>query len=151
MTYTSSKNCFKFCANLGRMAMPPLQPDWEVIGAHITDPNDLIIGQDYWVIDKGFGRIPRPLGILINYGTLTTKEEPNSRGRVELRFEKTQQFSNDRVVIAHNDFWTTFGNDNFYAVAIPWNLQGPLHLRKSRRRKFRKNTRTRRLKKHRFC
>ena len=133
------------------MALPPVHPDWEDIGVHITNPDDLIIGQEYWIIDKGFGRIHRPLGILINYGTLTTKEEPNSKGRIALRFENTQQFSNARVVLAHNDFWTTFGNDNFYAVAIPWNLQGPLHLRKSRRRKFRKNTRTRRLKKHRFC
>jgi hypothetical protein len=48
----------------------------------------------------------------------------------------------------HNNFWTTFENDNFYTVTTPWYLQGPLHLRKSRTRKFRKNTRTRRLKKH---
>jgi len=129
-------------------AMPPLRPDWESIGNHITDPDDLIIGQEYWVIDKEFGRIHRPPGILINYGTLTTKEEPNDRGRIGLRFENTQQFSNDRVVLAHNNFWTTFGNDNFYTVTPPTYLPGPHHLRKSRTRKFRKNTRTRRLKKH---
>jgi hypothetical protein len=133
-------------------AMPLLVPDWENIGVHITNPDDLIIGQDYWVIDKEFGRIPRPPGILINYGTLSIKEEPNSRGRISLRFENTQQFSNDRVVQDNNNFWTTFENDNFYAVAIPWYLQnGPHHQRKSRTRKFRKNTRTRRLKKHRIC
>ena len=132
------------------MTMPPLHPDWESIGAHITNPDDLIIGQDYWVIDKEFGRIHRPLGILINYGTLSIKKEPNSRGRIELLFENTQQVSNDRVVLAHNNFWTTFANDNFFAVAIPWNLQGPHHQKKSRTRKLRKNTRTRRLKKHRL-
>jgi hypothetical protein len=34
------------------MALPPVHPDWEDIGVHITNPDDLIIGQEYWVIDK---------------------------------------------------------------------------------------------------
>lgn len=129
------------------MALPP-RPDWPEIGNYITDPTDLIIGQDYWVIDKGFGRIPRPFGILINFGTLITKNEPNARGRIRLLFENTQQFSDDRVVLNNRNFWTTFEFDNFYTVATPTYLQGPHHLRKSRTRKFGKNTRTRRLKKY---
>ena len=130
------------------MALPS-HPNWPDIGNHITDAHDLIIGQDYWVIDKGYGRIPRPFGILINFGTLTTKNEPNARGTIRLLFENTQQFSNDRVVLNNRNFWTTFEFDNFYTVATSY-LQGPHHLRKSRTRKFRKNTRTRRLKKHRL-
>jgi len=130
-------------------AMPPLRPNWADIGYHITDPKDLIIGQDYWIIDKEFGRIPRPIGVLISYGTLITKQEPNARGRIDLYFENTHQFSDDRIPIAHNNFWTGFAFENFYTVSIPL-LQGPLHERKSRTRKFRKNTRTRRLKKHRL-
>ena len=130
------------------MALPS-HPDWPDIGNHITDARDLIIGQDYWVIDKGYGRIPRPFGILINFGTLTTKNEPNARGTIRLLFENTQQFSNDRVLLNNRNFWTTFEFDNFYTVATSY-LQGPHHLRKSRTRKFRKNTRTRRLKKHRL-
>ena len=130
------------------MALPS-HPNWPDIGNHITDAHDLIIGQDYWVIDKGYGRIPRPFGILINFGTLITKNEPNARGTIRLLFENTQQFSNDRVVLNNRNFWTTFEFDNFYTVATSY-LQGPHHLRKSRTRKFRKNTRTRRLKKHRL-
>jgi hypothetical protein len=131
------------------MALPP-RPDWPEIGNYITDPTDLIIGQNYWVIDKGYGRIPRPFGILINFGTLIAKNEPDARGRIRLLFENTQQFSDDRVFLNNRNFWTTFEFDNFYTVVTPTYLPGPHHLRKSRTRKFRKNTRTRRLKKHRL-